>query len=231
MVNPVAEYRKLTEVINAAIEKDIYVIIDWHAHEPHPEEAKRFFHQVIQDFPECHNLIFETWNEPEQNDWNRDIKPYHEYIIPTIRQQTQNLIVAGTRQWSQRVDEAARDPLQGENIAYAFHFYAGTHGDNELKYLKDAIELKKPIFVTEWGTCKSNGDGEFDEIKSRGWLSFLEENHISHVNWAANDKEEMASAFEKFSDEETNINWSGKAITRSGSFVKDWIANHGGGAT
>merc|ERR1711972_1229682 len=72
--------------------------------------------------------IFETYNEPLQQDWPGVIKPYHEQLVSEIRSYARDsIIVLGTRTWSQDVDLAAYDPVYGTNLAYTLHFYAATH--------------------------------------------------------------------------------------------------------
>ena len=105
------------------------VIIDWHDHnaEKHEKEATKFFREMAKEYGEFPNVIFEIYNEPIAQDWSQTIKPYHERIVKVIRKYSSNLIVLGTRTWSQDVDEAAQDPVQGENLAYTIHFYANIH--------------------------------------------------------------------------------------------------------
>lgn len=105
------------------------VIIDWHDHnaEDHEEEAAKFFRKAAQKYGNIPNVIFEIYNEPIRQNWSETIKPYHERIVSVIREHSSNLIVLGTKTWSQDVDEAAEDPVQGENLAYTIHFYANTH--------------------------------------------------------------------------------------------------------
>lgn len=105
------------------------VIIDWHDHnaEDHEEEAAEFFRKAAQKYGNVPNVIFEIYNEPIRQNWSETIKPYHERIVSVIREHSSNLIVLGTRTWSQDVDEAAEDPVHGENLAYTIHFYANTH--------------------------------------------------------------------------------------------------------
>ena len=105
------------------------MIIDWHDHhaEKHEKEATKFFREMAKEYGEFPNVIFEIYNEPLAQDWSQTIKPYHERIVKVIRKYSSNLIVLGTRTWSQDVDEAAQDPVEEENLAYTIHFYANTH--------------------------------------------------------------------------------------------------------
>src|SRR3990170_770877 len=64
MQNPKAEMRKLETVLDAAIANGIYVIVDWHAHDPEPKVAADFFGQVAKKYGRYPNVIYETYNEP-----------------------------------------------------------------------------------------------------------------------------------------------------------------------
>jgi endoglucanase len=56
------------------------------------------------------------------------IKPYHQSVVATIRKyDTKNIIVLGTRTWSQEVDTAANSPVSGSNLCYTLHYYAASH--------------------------------------------------------------------------------------------------------
>merc|ERR1712226_1465299 len=127
--HPSAEMARVETVVDAAVELGLYVIVDWHDHhaEQHLAEAQAFFGKVAEKYGHLPNVLFETFNEPEGQSWSQVIKPYHSQVSAVIRQHSPNLIILGTRMWSQEVDEAAADPVQGENLAYAVHFYAASH--------------------------------------------------------------------------------------------------------
>jgi endoglucanase len=73
------------------------------------------------------HIIYEIWNEPNGVNWTT-VKAYAEEVIDVIRQNDpSNIIVVGTPTWSQRVDQAADNPINKTNIAYALHYYAATH--------------------------------------------------------------------------------------------------------
>ncbi len=103
--HPEREMKKVEAVIDAAIDLGIYVIVDWHAHEPEPAAAGEFFARIARKYGHHPNLIYETWNEPlREHDWSRVIKPFHLAVIPKIRREDpDNLVVAGTQTWSQDV--------------------------------------------------------------------------------------------------------------------------------
>lgn len=225
--NRESNVRKVKAVVNAAIEHDMYVIIDWHDHqaEMFQNEAVEFFTEMAQLYGGYDNVIYEIYNEPLAVSWSNVIKPYAEAVIRAIRtHDPDNLIIVGTPNWSQDVDAAAQDPITiSSNIAYTLHFYAGTHKQWLRDTASSAMSQGIPLFATEWGTVDADGDGGVDQAETQAWISFLKNNNISHANWALNDKEEGASALVPGAS--VSGGWSDADLTPSGRLVKDIIKN------
>ncbi len=225
--NRESNVRKVKAVVNAAIEHDMYVIIDWHAHEAEDfrNEAVEFFTEMAQLYGGYDNVIYEIYNEPLAVSWSNVIKPYAEAVIRAIRtHDPDNLIIVGTPNWSQDVDAAAQDPITiSSNIAYTLHFYAGTHKQWLRDTASSAMSQGIPLFATEWGTVDADGDGGVDQAETQAWITFLKNNNISHANWALNDKEEGASALVPGAS--VSGGWSDADLTPSGRLVKDIIKN------
>ena len=214
------ELAKASTVIEAAVDNGIYVIVDWHAHQAHPDEAEAFLTEIAQRYGHLPNLIYEPFNEPLQDgvDWSRDIKPYHERIIAAIREHDpDNLIIAGSPSWSQDVDIAARDPLRGDNIGYTLHYYAATHKASLRDRAEQARRQGLALMVTEFGLVEATGDGEIDMESSNAWWDWAEANDISWFNWSITDKDEASAALKPGTPPS---GWTGDDLTESGKILR-----------
>ena len=226
MEDPDGRWERIETVVEAAIERGMYVIVDWHTHkaEPHTPVALEFFRRVASRWGDTPNLIYEIYNEPlPESRWSEDIKPYAETVIAAIRAiDADNLIIVGTRSWSQDVDEAADDPITTAiNIAYALHFYAATHGDELREKAVYAMRKKLPLFVSEWGSVSATGDGSVDREATLKWMEFLAEHQLSHCNWSLHSKDEAASILTL--DSHPDANWDESNLTEAGKLIRDII--------
>lgn len=194
----------LKELVKCGVEyataQDLYVIIDWHIlYDSNPninlDAAKDFFAEMAEQYGEYDNVLYEICNEPNGDTSWEDIKNYAQEIIPIIRTYDENgIIIVGTPNWSQRVDEAAADPITGyENIMYTLHFYAASHTDSLRNTMIQAVEAGLPVFVTEYGICDSSGNGPINEEQAGQWISAMNEYGISYVAWNLSNKEETSA--------------------------------------
>lgn len=186
--------------VQYATENDMYVIIDWHVlQEQNPnrykEEAKKFFEDMSNRYKDNNNVIYEICNEPNGGVSWSEIKSYAEEIIGVIRANDENaVILVGTPNWSQRVDEAAKDPITGyDNIMYTLHFYAATHKDDLRNTMVNAINDGLPVFVSEYGICDASGNGSLDKNSAQKWVDTMNEYGVSYVCWALANKNESAA--------------------------------------
>lgn len=195
------ELKKLVKKgVKYATDNDMYVIIDWHVlNEQNPntykEDAKAFFKEMSKEFADSDNVLYEICNEPNGGTSWSDIKEYANEIIPIIRENNSDaVIIVGTPNWSQYVDQAASDPIAGyDNIMYALHFYAATHKQWLRDTLTAAIENGLPIFVTEYGICDASGSGSIDETEANNWVNTMDQYDVSYVAWNLSNKDETSS--------------------------------------
>lgn len=220
LTNPEAEAAKIDTVIEAATRLGLYVIVDWHAHEPHPEAATEYFGKLAARYGDRPNILYESYNEPlPEHGWAEVLKPYHEKVLAAIRaHDPDNIVLLGTRSWSQDVEEAAADPVAGTNIAYVLHFYAASHKQPYRDKAQAALDLGAALFVTEYGTTQASGDESINAAEARIWWDWMEARGISHANWSIADKDEMSAIFRPGTPADGS--WTDEDITESGTLVR-----------
>lgn len=215
---------QLIDTVDAAIDAGLYVIIDWHILSDgnpaaHTAEAVAFFREMAERYGESPAVLYEICNEPNGSvSWQRDIKPYAAAVISAIRENApRSVVLIGSPTWSQDIHEAAADPLDGENLMYTLHFYAGTHGQNLRDRIDGALARGLPIFVSEWGTSRADGSGGVFLNESAQWLDFLDARGISWANWSLCDKAETSAALKPGTPNDRP--WTNADLSESGRFV------------
>ena len=172
-----AKLRKLVDKgVGYATDLGMYAIIDWHIlsdgnPNKNKSQAKKFFTTMAKKYKNNKNVIYEICNEPNNGTSWKEIKSYARSVISTIRKNDKKaVIVVGTPTWSQDVDQAAADPIKGDNIMYALHFYAATHKADLRNKMTAAISKGLPVFVTEYGICDASGNGAIDKKEADRWI-------------------------------------------------------------
>ena len=185
--------------VKLAKKHKMYVIVDWHIlsdgnPNSHKKEAKAFFREMSREFKGYNNVIYEICNEPNNGTSWKEIKSYAKSVISTIRKNDKKaVIVVGTPTWSQDVDQAAADPIKGDNIMYALHFYAATHKADLRNKMTAAINKGLPVFVTEYGICDASGNGAIDKKEADRWIKTMDEYGVSYIAWNLSNKQESSS--------------------------------------
>ena len=243
------EYLKglIRDGVAYARSQDLYVIIDCHIlsdSDPNMyiEEAKDFFAEMSAEYAGDNHILYEICNEPNGGTSWDAIKSYAQEVIGVIRANDEDaVILVGTPNWSQFVDEAAADPItEYDNVMYTLHFYAATHTDELRGKLSQAVEDGLPVFVSEFGICDASGNGAVDEEQAEQWTALLDSCGISYVAWNLSNKNESSAIFKSscskvndFSQDDLSESgrWVYRMLTREGeSESGETIQNAGGSA-
>ena len=216
---------RISEIVDIAVDLDVYVIIDWHTLEDnnpqtYQNNAVAFFDKFSKKYSDIPNVIYEICNEPNGNDvtWVNNVKPYAESIIPVIRQNSpKSLIIVGTPSWCTDLKSVVNNPISFENVMYSCHFYSGSHGKelrNEIIYCQNN---DIPIFISECGLTDASGNGllYFDSFIE--WIEFINLNNLSWTYWSFSNKFESSAIL---TEDYTNNQPISDYLTESGIFIK-----------
>jgi endoglucanase len=236
--------KMVDSIVKAAIDYGIYVVVDWHEVNTigHQDQAVTFFTDIAQRWGSYPNVIYEVFNEPTTSSWSQ-IKTYSTAVIQAIRQKDpDNLIIVGTRTWSQQVMEAAKDPIKDSdgklmsNVAYVLHFYASEANHQQLRARADsAMTQGIALFVSEWGNSTASGGGNLNSGYMDSFMNWMLEKKLSWCNWSLSDIPESSAALRNGTWNpqglithavSTNGSWADGDLSQSGLFVRNkLIAN------
>lgn len=186
--------------IQYADSQGLYIIVDWHIlSDSNPNtylpQAKEFFQEISSEFAEADHILYEICNEPNGNTSWSDIKSYALEVIPVIRANDPDaVILVGTPNWCQYVDQAAADPItEYDNLMYALHFYAATHKEDLRDRMAAALSEGLPVFVTEYSICDASGNGGLDPDQANQWVAAMDQYGVSYVAWNLSNKNESSA--------------------------------------
>lgn len=220
--------------VRYATNQDLYVIIDWHIlsdgnPNSHINEARAFFQEMSKAYASNNNVIYEICNEPNGNTSWADVKRYANEIIPVIRaNDPEAVILVGTPNWCQYVDQAANSPLTGySNIMYTLHFYADTHRESLRNTMTSAINGGLPVFVSEYGICDASGSGSINESEANAWVQLMDAYGVSYVAWNISNKNETSSIFKSSCGKTSGF--AQEDLSSSGKWLYRMLTNGSGG--
>ncbi len=226
---------RVNQAIRMVSDRGMYVVVDFHQLNPgdpnhNLSHAKRFFTDIANANKNRNNIIYEIANEPNNVSWS-GIKSYAEQVIPVIRAIDGDApILVGTHGWGslgisdgRNEWDVINNKVNASNIAYTFHFYAASHGDQYLNALRNAAD-HLPMWVSEFGTQQASGDGGNNFGQSQRYLDLLRDRKISWTNWNYSDDFRSGAVWNTGTC--GGSDYSASRLKEAGRWIRDRIREH-----
>ncbi|MCP2267004.1 cellulase family glycosylhydrolase [Promicromonospora thailandica] len=224
--------RYVDPYVQQAVDLGIYIIVDLHHVSDYgstgvPRSAvSEFWDYVAPLYADVPNVIYEVFNEPvapaSWSTWKSYIQP----VVDDIRAVApQTLLLVGSPQWSTYVNQAAADPVAGNDIAYVYHLYPNqgdaTAANLDARFGNAARQI--PVILTEFGW---NPPGEFSDPTvtvgtTSGWGIPLRQylDARPHISWTA-------WIFDNYwKPQMFDHDWNLLGGEHQGAMIKAWLAD------
>ena len=156
-------------------------------------------------------------------------------MIPLIRENAPHaVIIVGTPKYSSDLRSAFDNPLDYDNIMYAFHLYVdvSTGEDLVMTELDQAVEAGFPVFVSEWGISYGSIEDvdRIEEIEEKSWnysriqqfAEYTREHDISWCVWSLSNKKEVHSLLRPWV--ESISGWKTEDFTPFGQYILEALS-------
>jgi hypothetical protein len=208
---------KLDRDVRGALAARLFVIIDWHTigwpdgwyEKPAPDwgdppdyydssmaVARSFWTAMAGRYGGDGRIAFELWNEPIYHPdkpgdpakrWAA-LKPHWRALLDIIRRHGKNLVLVSGDQWAYDLRGVRQNPMHDDNVAYAWHVYAGHDGNDPVSWARklDRLNESHPVLVTEWGFGRFPGEhynGTAASFGNRFRDQFLEGRRLHDTAW------------------------------------------------
>ncbi|MCL2689910.1 MAG: cellulase family glycosylhydrolase [Chitinispirillia bacterium] len=237
------QWSQLTTVVEGAIRRGAYVIIDWHTHRAtmFQPQTIAFFERAAREWGAHPNIIYEIYNEPCAGggtagrclgeDWNT-LRNYSNAVVSAIRAiDPHNVIIIGTRGYSslENPEQITANPVTGSHLTYALHFYNDDWHWNQFRGRAETIlNANRSVFVSEFGASRSDGAGTINTTRTNDWLAFLQTHSVSWAYWAIGNKNEASNVL--IPTAPAAGQWTAGHLTASGTYIRGVLRGNMGPA-